>query len=330
MNKQLFVKKMRQRFNELSEQNMKLLWEFYQTHYGMTMDYMISIYECAEVSSFIHLQKIWHTLSNAHNKIDYFQTNIFDVWSLEEVEEMIEDHIKIYGSFDRLKPSEQRYIKEYIKKALICKYYGYLYAQDHVYEWFYLELKNYMDDKNKELYLQNVTLCTYLFDDMIDLYKERGEEVDPDWLKESILISYDDIADLTLDYQDRFNYVLGQTLPVQNTLLDISQSIFDFYQDSSIPSIYKNDYFIYGYFYNYDLQVDSSCFDQKQMQEGYNYFINDYRDNKIKLTAENIDDYLHDEMKPNKDVKFLTGVLLAGVELYNYGENYRTYLKRKS
>ena len=330
MNNQGFVRKMRQNFNEISEENIKMLWKFYQTHYGMTLDSIISIYDGAEINNYTHLQKIWHTLSNAQIKIEDYQTNIFDVWSLEELEEMVRNHVKIYGSMGKLTASEQKYIKQYIKKALISKYYGYLCAQDHVYEWFYLELKNYVDFSNKDLYLQNVTLCEYLFDDMIKLYKEREEEVDPDLIKEKILISYDEISDLTLDYQDRFNYVLGECLPTQNTLLDISQSIFDFYQDSSIPSIYKNDYFIYGYFYNYDLYADDSYFDQEQMQEGYNYFINDYRDNKIKLTAENMDDYLHDEYLPNKNVLFLTGILSAGLELYNYGDNYHAYLKKKS
>ncbi len=330
MNDQVFVKKMRQNFNEISEENIKMLWKFYQTHYGMTLDSIISIYDGAEINTYTHLQKIWHTLSNAQIKIEDYQTNIFDAWSLEELEEMVRNHVKIYGSMGKLTTSEQKYVKQYIKKALISKYYGYLYAQDHVYEWFYLELKNYVDSSNKNLYLQNVTLCEYLFDNMIKLYKEREEEVDPDLIKEKILISYDEISDLTLDYQDRFNYVLGECLPSQNTILDISKFILDFYQDSQIPSIYKNDYLIYGYFYNYDLYADDSYFDQEQMKEGYDYYLNDYRDDKVKLLAENIDDYLHDEMKPNKDVQFLTGVLLAGVELYNYGDNYHTYLKKKS
>lgn len=330
MNDQVFVKKMRQNFNEISEENIKMLWKFYQTHYGMTLDSIISIYDGAEINTYNHLQKIWHTLSNAQIKIEDYQTNIFDAWSLEELEEMVRNHVKIYGSMGKLTTSEQKYVKQYIKKALISKYYGYLYAQDHVYEWFYLELKNYVDSSNKNLYLQNVTLCEYLFDNMIKLYKEREEEVDPDLIKEKILISYDEISDLTLDYQDRFNYVLGECLPSQNTILDISKFILDFYQDSQIPSIYKNDYLIYGYFYNYDLYADDSYFDQEQMKEGYDYYLNDYRDDKVKLLAENIDDYLHDEMKPNKDVQFLTGVLLAGVELYNYGDNYHTYLKKKS
>lgn len=325
MTKAAFKNLLETKIDNITPQDIDLLWESYVTIYAelnliessrtlYIMDILIFSYPYLHTLSKNEHMGLLYTLCSLHTDIyfrspyDYSDEKIED--TKRQINESIESGLVPTSSNKVIKQVCKKYVNQEIDKCI--KSY---YDEDNI-EDFYFEATNNMMDYSLS-YDDQETLeneCMEIYERLTSIYPEIPNHL----IKNSVLDSYDYFEFNEIPYQYRFNFILGlckQTFI--NNIFDVNDCLIKHFKDSKINAAYKDEYFCYGILCCLDLLKTPRFTSLKEdFKRGQEYFTDDDGENKLYTLAVNINDYWHDAFKKEHTSEFQLGLLSKGHMVY--------------
>lgn len=327
-----FTNNIKTTLGDLEDSTCHTLWNLYLTFLSRfqlnekeTMMFISTIYQEAPNFNFENFSEAMY---GVYDKDRFIHLNVFDVFSLDEwkqhMTKFVEKHYK-----DQLDPIEYTQVLSYSHRLCEEKYEMYRESLASTMIYFEQELSIYSFVENDQLYQQNIFYCVEIYNFLFDYLDHAQISFHEQELKDIIIESYERYEDPSL-YQGRLNYVLGNYYPTFDTLEEIANFLIEYFKNPKINSVFKDIYFLDGYFEQYELCFFDDFENHPMVNLGKNYFMRDDSEDKQKTFTQNIMDYFMDEQQKRKDPFFLCGIMIEGSKYIQESSLQEKRLKRVS
>ena len=250
-------------------------------------------------------------LNEINNKVLTLSPTSFDDEILKETEKQLFELIKQYNMDYDTRKCCYKFINQNINK----KRNSY-YDEENIKEFFDNELPKICIEEYTEYEIEeSIKECLKIYEFLINFpyLKNKPKYV----IKNAILLSHVEYPIDSLNYNERLNLCIGFAFYKEtNTLEDMNNIIYDYYNNKAISNKYKDIYFNYGILCYLDLVETNVNNKNNELKDGIKYYYRERNNDALVDIATNVDDYWHDLNVKKHDKRFQLGIIYKGLEYY--------------